>query len=200
MLTNCSLWCLYGLLVNDPPIFTSNAIGVVLSSLFITIFVTKSGGLAPSTTVAGLPLASTTTVGVHTSTQPSFYSRHDLPSTPRFHLTTTTTLITLGLLTYICNLPHLLALLCNIACLVLFFSPLSKLAQIIRAGYAPPGSIPIPFTLAQGLNCLFWTTHGYCTLNDVAVWFPNAFGLAAAAGQVAVIAKYGRKRRECFLN
>jgi hypothetical protein len=155
------------------------------------MFVHKSGGLAVGGRkgYSGLPLSST-------ASHPTFMSRRDLPSTPRAHLTMVSAILSLGLLSYLLNLRSILAILCNLACLTMFLSPLSKLAQILRAGYAPPGSIPIPFTLCQALNCFFWSVHGICQLRDIAVWAPNVFGLGAAMVQVGVIFFYGGKRRE----
>lgn len=193
MLLNSSLWTFYGLLLADPPIITCNAIGVILSSLFLTIFVQKSGGLKQPEKHS-LPLSSASPTH---APPPTFLARRDLPSTPAAHFKLSTFVLSLGFLLFLTSSRHLLGLLANVVCLALFVSPLSKLAQIVRAGYAPPGSIPVPFALAQALNCFMWSVHGVCTLDDAAVWVPNVLGLAAAVAQAGVSFYFGGSARAC---
>jgi solute carrier family 50 protein (sugar transporter) len=78
----------------------------------------------------------------------------------------------------------------NVIVLLLFASPLSTVAKIVRIRSA--ASINKPFALVQVFNCLLWTLYGL-VVADLYIWAPNALGLALGALQMALLLLYGSK-------
>lgn len=81
----------------------------------------------------------------------------------------------------------------NVIVLLLFASPLSTVATIIREKSA--ASINKPFALVQVLNCILWLLYGLfgLTVPDVYIWGPNAMGLGLGILQVVLLVRYGSK-------
>ncbi|KAJ1469262.1 sugar efflux transporter for intercellular exchange-domain-containing protein [Baffinella frigidus] len=69
----------------------------------------------------------------------------------------------------------------NAIVLLLFASPLSTIATVLRDRSA--ASINMPFALVQILNCSLWELYGL-HLGDVYIWGPNAIGLLLGMLQV----------------
>lgn len=78
----------------------------------------------------------------------------------------------------------------NIIVLLLFASPLSTIAKIMRLRNA--ASINKPFATAQVLNCLLWFVYGL-VVADIYVWVPNALGLALGMVQMLLLLVYDSK-------
>lgn len=78
----------------------------------------------------------------------------------------------------------------NVIVLLLFASPLSTFANIIREKTA--ASINKPFALVQVLNCILWLAYGL-SIADVYIWGPNAMGLGLGIIQIVLLAVYGSK-------
>ena len=69
-------------------------------------------------------------------------------------------------------------------CVVLFASPLSTIASVLKTGNSE--SILAPLTLAQIANTLMWTVYGVFAAKDVFVWGPNGAGLGLGLIQLAL--------------
>lgn len=72
----------------------------------------------------------------------------------------------------------------TIICIVLFASPLSTIASVLRTRNA--ASILAPLTASQCLNCLMWTIYGVFAAKDPFVWGPNGTGLVLGLIQLAL--------------
>ncbi|GMH93484.1 hypothetical protein TrST_g8401 [Triparma strigata] len=185
MTVNATLWTLYGLLISSKPIYLCNSVGILMGLFYVATFVHKSGGLASSSSSKYLPVTSSALPKPLT-----ILSRTDLPSTFSSQITVSLLLLTSGLLAFRLHNKTLIGVLANLICGVMFLSPLSSLFSIIKKKSCPRGSIPLPFTLVQGLNCFLWTVYGKIGLKDVTVWGPNFFGLWCALAQAAVKFRY----------
>ena len=72
----------------------------------------------------------------------------------------------------------------TIICIILFASPLSTIATVLRTRNS--ASILAPLTLSQVSNCLLWTTYGIFAARDIFVWGPNGTGLVLGLIQLAL--------------
>mmetsp|Transcript_20546 Transcript_20546/g.30882 ORF Transcript_20546/g.30882 Transcript_20546/m.30882 type:complete len:231 (+) Transcript_20546:89-781(+) len=77
-------------------------------------------------------------------------------------------------------------------CVIMFASPLAALKVVIQTKSAR--AIPLPFTIASVLNCLFWSVSGIFEMNDYAIYVPNLLGLTFSLAQVALKLVYGNGR------
>ncbi|KAH8090242.1 sugar transmembrane transporter [Aureococcus anophagefferens] len=69
-------------------------------------------------------------------------------------------------------------------CVILFGSPLSTIAKVIRQRNS--ASILAAFTFAQVANCSLWAAYGLWAAKDVYVYGPNIAGLALGLAQLAL--------------
>jgi solute carrier family 50 protein (sugar transporter) len=79
-------------------------------------------------------------------------------------------------------------------CIAMFGSPLSSLKTVIKTKSAT--SIPLPFTIATCLNCVFWSVVGIFQMKDVKVIIPNVLGLSFGVAQVALKLIFGDGRSQ----
>lgn len=182
MAVNGSLWMMYGLLLKAPPLILCNFVGACLAFGYCLIFAAKSS-----------PLKNDRYVDLSPSSNPgpSLWTRIDLPSTVRTHLTVGATILGLGLTCFLGGMKNQLASLATLVCGVMFISPLVKLGAIMKSKSCPPGTIPLPFTLATAVNCFLWSIYGIKGIKDIAVTAPNVFGLLCAISQFGVMLLYG---------
>ena len=159
---NATLWTLYGLLLNSFTLYSCNGVGIFLGVLYLAMFYRKSS------LANGRKL------------QNSLWTRRDLPFTAHVHVVAMLSLLSLGTTLYMKAAKEMLALTATIVCLVMFYSPLSKLSNILKNKHCPPGAIPLPFTAATAANCFFWSIYGVKGAKDAAIAVPNIFGLACA--------------------
>ncbi|GMH53064.1 hypothetical protein TrRE_jg9048 [Triparma retinervis] len=185
MAVNGSLWLMYGLLLQAKPLIFPNAVGACLAISYIFLFALKSspreGGrhFDMSRKMAAPP--------------PSLWTRIDLPSTFRTHLTVGTSILILGFTCLKGGLRNQLAALATLVCGVMFISPLAKIGSIVKNKSCPPGAIPLPFTVATAVNCFLWSVYGIKGVKDIAVTAPNVFGLFCAFTQAIVVFLYSPK-------
>mmetsp|Transcript_13139 Transcript_13139/g.20041 ORF Transcript_13139/g.20041 Transcript_13139/m.20041 type:complete len:234 (+) Transcript_13139:91-792(+) len=77
-------------------------------------------------------------------------------------------------------------------CVVMFASPLAALKVVLQTKSAK--AIPLPFTIASVLNCLFWSISGLFDMNDYAIYAPNLLGLSFSLIQVLLKLVYRSER------
>lgn len=82
----------------------------------------------------------------------------------------------------------------TIICVILFASPLSTIATVIKTGNS--ASILAPLTLSQVANCALWTAYGVFAAHDVFVWGPNGTGLVLGLAQLALKVLFPSKKEE----
>ena len=173
MTVNGLLWFLYGLLIGAPPVWSSNLVALLMGCIYCVTFVWKSGG-------------------VHST----FFIRLNLPLTWRHHVIASAAIMSLGVLLFGVKSRLALALLANAVCFVLFTSPLSSIARIVKAGKCKRGEIPLPFAMFQMANCLLWSYYGTVAIGDPAVYLPNYFGCFCALAQMVTMIKYQETKGE----
>lgn len=152
MVASTYLWLVYGILTNQPSIWTSNVGGLLLGLYYFVSFQKYS------------PKAS--------STLPGSIQQHLLGVAS---IVTVATLLPLVLPKTIYDPTKLVGQLGVVLCLALFASPLTALKTVIATKSAR--SIPLPFCIASVINCLLWTILGLFEMHDMNVWFPNGLGL-----------------------
>ena len=79
---------------------------------------------------------------------------------------------------------QILGLYASAFCVILFGSPLSTIAKVIRQRNS--ASILAAFTFAQVANCSLWAAYGLWAAKDVYVYGPNIAGLALGLAQLAL--------------
>lgn len=186
MAVNGSLWMLYGFLLNARPLIVPNLVGACLAAVYVLMFMVKSSPLQNDRHVD---------LSRKVGPVPSIWTRVDLPSTFCTHLTVGGSILALGLTCYRGGMKNQLASLATLVCGVLFISPLAKVGSIIKSKSCPPGTIPLPFTIAQAANCFLWCVYGIKGVKDIAVTAPNVFGLFCAFLQGLVVILYSPKKK-----
>lgn len=78
-------------------------------------------------------------------------------------------------------------------CVVMFASPLAAVKVVLQTKSAD--AIPLPFTLASVVNCIFWSVSGLFDLHDYAIYVPNLLGLAFSLVQLLLKIIYGSTGR-----
>jgi len=79
-------------------------------------------------------------------------------------------------------------------CIVMFASPLAVINEVIQTRSAK--NIPLPFTIACLINCLFWFISGVFDYRDFNIYFPNLLGLVSAMTQSFLFILYGSALKE----
>ena len=82
----------------------------------------------------------------------------------------------------------------TVICIILFASPLSTIADVIKTRDA--SSILAPLTASQCANCLLWTVYGIFSAKDIFVWGPNGTGLILGLVQLALKVVFASKQEE----
>ena len=82
----------------------------------------------------------------------------------------------------------------TIICIVLFASPLSTIASVVKNKNA--ASILAPLTISQVSNCALWTTYGVFAARDIFVWGPNGIGLILGLAQLSLKLLFPSKEEE----
>mmetsp|Transcript_21155 Transcript_21155/g.50272 ORF Transcript_21155/g.50272 Transcript_21155/m.50272 type:complete len:353 (+) Transcript_21155:168-1226(+) len=174
MVASAFLWTVYGLVVQNPNIWTANGIGVVLGTLYMTQF------------IRCLPKP------------PLSFKSPTLPGSVKQHVATTVAIMT-SIIAILKLLPLTMGARyktpvdvaqkvigpIGIALTVgMFASPLSAIRTVISTKSA--ASIPLPFTLASLINCFCWTTAGVFKYNDPNIIIPNGLGLVCSMIQAAL--------------
>jgi solute carrier family 50 protein (sugar transporter) len=162
MVSSAFLWLTYGILLNEPKIWSSNGIGLVLGAYYFYEFLQHCPKSSPT-----------------------------LPGRKEHHVqlvaaVLATTLIATQMLTK----PAILIGRVGVGfCIILFASPLAALQTVVQQKSAR--AIPLPFTIASVANCFLWSVVGLRQMHDVNVYLPNLLGLACGLAQVALKLYYG---------
>lgn len=176
MLVNAFLWTSYGFMKNEIKIWSPNAFALLCSIYYIQNFIQY------------LPVSKN--------------GMGNLPGTVKNHVQIGGSIIAAAAFPMIFAAPETAIDIVGkggvFICLVLFASPLSALKQVLASRSA--ATIPLPFTLACFINCVFWSVFGVFELNDFMVYFPNLLGLASAVAQLSLIAIFGNKKSAKDLN
>ncbi len=157
MVANCFVWVVYGLLIKERKVWTTNAFGGSLGLVYCNEY-RKYYPKASSDVIISRHLYAVVGVAVLTT-----FLALALPE--RF---AKTAVGTEGV----------------VLCLLLFASPLATLKQVLEQKSAK--SIPLPFTLACLVNCSLWTIVGWFELQDFMIYTPNFFGLLFALAQTCL--------------
>jgi solute carrier family 50 (sugar transporter) len=157
MIVNASLWFAYGLLKQNPSIWSCNGLCLVLGIYYFVIYIQFSPNVSPS-----------------------------LPGTVSQHQQVVGgTMIGTVLLIILPIFKDPAPLIGGFGCLIvvlLFASPLVVLRHVIESKDAR--SIPLPFTIACTVNCFLWTVFGLWQVNDFNIYFPNGLGLVLSLAQL----------------
>lgn len=164
MVANCFLWTFYGILKKEPKIWATNGIGIVFGLFYFLRFIKFAPPKSPS-----FPGS----IGQHISACLAV-------------LVASASITALFSVTEAANILGNLAVL---FCIAMFGSPLSSLKTVIQTKSA--ASIPLPFTIATCLNCLFWSVAGIFQMKDVKVYLPNVLGLSFGVTQVILKLIFG---------
>ena len=164
MIANCLLWGTYGALKKEPKIWVTNGIGLVFGIFYFLRFIKFAPPRSPS-----FPGS----IGQHMSACVGVLVTAVL----------TTALLPAG------DAANILGNLAVLFCIAMFGSPLSSLKTVIQTKSAR--SIPLPFTIATCLNCVFWSVVGIFQMKDMKVYIPNVLGLSFGLAQVALKLIFG---------
>lgn len=157
MVANCFVWVVYGVLIKERKVWTTNAFGGGLGLLYCNEY----RKLYPKASSEGI------------------ISRHLYAVVVIALLTTLLALALPDRMAKTAVGAEGVAL-----CLLLFASPLATLKQVIEQKSSK--SIPLPFTLACLVNCFLWTIVGWFELHDFMIYTPNLFGLLFALAQASL--------------
>lgn len=165
MMSNSSLWLMYGLLENLTSVARCSVVGVTMGAFYITVFAQHCG---PNTS--------------------------NLPGTVMQHVKGVGAIILLNLCLAVSGVNYASQVIGKegvIICIILFASPLATMQNVIATKSAE--SIPLPFTLACLFNCTAWFVAGYWQMKDFNIFFPNMLGIFSAAAQVALKIVYRKQ-------
>jgi solute carrier family 50 (sugar transporter) len=159
MIASAFLWMTYGWLNEEPSIYVTNTVGMLLGMVYTYRFTRY----APS----------------NSSTLPGSIQQHLLVLAGImgttlllcFVLPITTSALWIGRAAVI-------------FCLAMFASPLAALKTVLETQSA--ATIPLPFTLASCLNCWAWVVVGVWDMHDVNVYGTNGLALLFGLVQVAL--------------
>jgi solute carrier family 50 protein (sugar transporter) len=162
MVSSAFLWLVYGILLNESKIWSSNGIGLFLGAYYFYEFLKycpKSSPTLPGNKEQHIQLVAavlaTTVIATQTLTKPAVW----------------------------------IGRVAVAFCIILFASPLAALQTVVQQRSAR--AIPLPFTIASVLNCFLWSVVGLKQMNDINVYLPNLLGLSFGLAQVALKVYYG---------
>jgi solute carrier family 50 (sugar transporter) len=167
MIASTYLWCVYGLLKNEPNIWGTNCIGLALGLYYFVTFQKFT------------PKSST-----------------NLPGTVHQHMQFVLLIISVAtllpllrsVLFNIIDTTEAVGKAGVFLCIAMFASPLSALKTVLETKSAK--SIPLPFTISSIINCWLWSVFGWFQMNDPNVYFPNLLGLIFGLMQLALKVYY----------
>jgi solute carrier family 50 (sugar transporter) len=169
MIANCLLWGTYGALKKEPKIWATNSIGLIFGLFYFLQFIKFAPRRSPSF--------------------PGSIWQHISACLAVFvTAVTATTLLPVG------DAANILGNMAVLFCIAMFGSPLSSLKTVIQTKSA--SSIPLPFTIATCLNCVFWSVVGIFQMKDAKVYIPNVLGLSFGLAQVALKLIFGNGRSQ----
>jgi solute carrier family 50 (sugar transporter) len=179
MASNAFVWCTYGILKNQPPLWSCNAIGFVFAMYYCFQFALH------------VPARTKYRLNASTPTLPGTIKHHFIGISFVFAITT----LIAGLRPFGTYSADVIGNIAVLFCILMFASPLSVIQLVIRTKSA--GIIPLPFTVVSCLNCFCWAVYGFFALNDINVWLPNSLGLTFGVIQVILkIVFCGRDNKE----
>ena len=165
MISSTFLWTMYGVLKNDPRIWSANLVGLVLGLYYFLTFIRicpKSSTTLPGSVVNHVRfiLAMIMGTSVVAMMSPNIQFATQLIGSGGVALT-------------VC----------------LFASPLSVMKLVIEKKSA--AAIPLPFTVASFINCFLWSVMGLVVTGDINIIIPNVLGLLCTVAQLALKFYYG---------
>jgi solute carrier family 50 (sugar transporter) len=161
MVASATLWTTYGVLKNEPSIWSANGVGLLLGTYYFYNFLQFAPKAAPT-----------------------------LPGSQEQHVKAVIAVTVATLITAASPLPpSFIGSVGVLLCMFMFGSPLAALKTVMQTKSAK--AIPLPFAVASTLNCFLWSVAGLFKMKDINVYFPNLVGLAFSLGQVALKVKYG---------
>jgi solute carrier family 50 protein (sugar transporter) len=162
MVSSAFLWLVYGILLNEAKIWSSNGIGLFLGAYYFYEFLRYCPKSSPT-----------------------------LPGNKENHIQVVAAVLTTTLVaTQTLTKPAVWIGRAGVAfCIILFASPLAALQTVVQQRSAR--AIPLPFTIASVMNCFCWSVVGLCQMHDVNVYLPNLLGLSCGLAQVALKIYYG---------
>ena len=167
MCVSTCAWCFYALSVPNPYIFFANAPGLIASVAYLVItlpLIPKNQAQMKRSVQATMVVGAAAALVLWARVIFGDYSRRDRS--------------------------FILGLYASCICVIMFASPLSTMAIVLRTKNA--ASIYAPLTAAQVVNCGTWTLYGLA-VGDIWVWGPNASGLALGLVQVALKCLFSSK-------
>lgn len=163
MIVSSYLWCVYGVLKNEPNIWSSNGIGLLLGFYYFITFQKFS------------PKSS--------STFPGSIRQHIQYVLVIMSVATILPLMK-SMLSSIIDTTEAVGKVGVVLCVALFASPLSALKSVIETKSSR--SIPLPFTIASIINCILWSIFGWFQMNDSNIYIPNILGLLCGLIQLGL--------------
>lgn len=158
MIASTSLWVTYGFLKRDPRIWSANLVGLVLGTLYMSLFVKQIPN--PSTPLSYLPGSAKQHIQACLITA--------IAALALAHRSATRAIGLAGVA----------------LTMVMFGSPLAALRTVLATKSAQ--SLPLAFTVASVVNCFLWTVSGALDMKDWNVTLPNSLGLALGLVQLAL--------------
>lgn len=162
MVTSCFVWVVYGLLINESKVWTTNSVGLVLGVYYFLEYIRFSPKKSPI-----LPGSVLQHVRVSCLIMASIAAVAFLKDDSAFWVGSFAVFL----------------------CVVLFASPLAALKTVLQQKSAK--SIPLPFTITTLVNCSLWAAFGLLDIHDVNVYVPNILGLACGVAQLFLKLWYG---------
>lgn len=159
MVTSAFLWTVYGWLNQQPSIYVTNSLGMIMG-MYYTYEFTRFA-----------PVASPT-----------------LPGSVKVHLhvillITTATILFCSVVS-LATSSLWVGRVAVLFCLAMFGSPLAALKTVLQTKSA--ATIPLPFTLASTFNCWAWVIVGLFDMEDPNVYATNGIALLFGLVQVAL--------------
>lgn len=172
MVVNGTLWLAYGVLTENPTIWSCRGFCLCVGLYYMTRFIQFSPKSAPT-----------------------------LPGTVNQHIAGVLlgfAGVSALIFSHVMNNPAwLLGKLGILTVVAMFASPLTVLGIVIKSKSAE--DIPLPFTSAIAVSCFLWSVYGIGELHDLHIIIPNVLGLVLALLQLTLKAIYNETTQK-FLN
>lgn len=159
MVCSSILWVAYGVLKQDPRIWSGNAVGLVMGLLYLATF-----------------------VRYHRTPSSSDASKSNLPGTVSQHVNAVGSIAVLTAYLLAQKQTDVVGVLAMAFCVLMFGSPLAATKLVLQTQSS--AHIPWPFTMASFTNCALWSICGIFDMKDVAVILPNVLGFTLSTMQV----------------
>jgi solute carrier family 50 protein (sugar transporter) len=159
MVCSSILWVTYGLMKQDPRIWSGNGVGLIMGLVYLATFVRN-----------------------HQTSSSSDAEKSNLPGTVSQHVNAVGAVALMTAYLASRQLTDVVGVLAMVFCVIMFGSPLAATKLVMQTKSS--AHIPWPFTMASFTSCALWSVSGIFDMKDVAVIVPNVLGFALSTMQV----------------